>query len=60
MGTKKALKQVSSGREAISLQMFCKFLFYVRNRWYAAASVSHKRNAGKYVGKQLDIFPSVT
>ena len=52
MGTKKALKQVSSGREEICLQMLCKFLFDVRNCWYATASVSHERNAGKYVGKK--------
>lgn len=52
MGTKKALKQVSSGREEICLQMLCKFLFDARNCWYATASVSHERNAGKYVGKK--------
>lgn len=52
MGTKKALKQVSSGREEICLQMLCKFLFDVRNCWYATALVSHERNAGKCVGKK--------
>lgn len=57
MGTKKALKQVSSGREEICLQMLCKFLFDVRNRWYELHQFLTKEMQENRSENNLTFFP---